>query len=239
MPLGIGMGLSVGAGNGLPLSSSWPSVSDIPPGMLVLDSDGVVKQKRFAVELNGPDSLRFSTSTISLSTTNWSLSWTQSDRAVSAIGNRLLGIYDGERSVVRINQITGGYFRLTLSTDGSNAVAYIDHTNAIVDTRFHSFRIEKIGDNIALIIDGVSVSTSIGTWSATNASIVEFKDSGIDLRPLVLANIKQCDSVSCNDFFPCTEQAGTEIANINSPNRPATLSDATAHTETLVPVSML
>ena len=27
-----------------PPASSWPSVSDIPPGMLVLDSDGVVKQ---------------------------------------------------------------------------------------------------------------------------------------------------------------------------------------------------
>lgn len=45
MSLGIGMGLSVGAGNGLPPATAWPTVADIPPGMLVLDSDGVVKQK--------------------------------------------------------------------------------------------------------------------------------------------------------------------------------------------------
>lgn len=45
MPLGLGLGLGIGKGNIYPPASAWPTVADIPPGALVLDSDGVVKQK--------------------------------------------------------------------------------------------------------------------------------------------------------------------------------------------------
>ena len=44
MPPGLGLGLGIGSGAVCPPASSWPSVSDIPPGKLVLDADGVVKQ---------------------------------------------------------------------------------------------------------------------------------------------------------------------------------------------------
>lgn len=45
MPLGLGLGLGVGRGAVYPPVSSWPTVADIPPGVRVLDADGVVKQK--------------------------------------------------------------------------------------------------------------------------------------------------------------------------------------------------
>ena len=45
MPLGLGLGLGIGSGAIYPPASSWPSVYDIPPGMLVLDADGVLKKK--------------------------------------------------------------------------------------------------------------------------------------------------------------------------------------------------
>ena len=45
MPLGLGLGLGIGKGNIYPPASSWPTVAAIPPGALVLDSDGVVKVK--------------------------------------------------------------------------------------------------------------------------------------------------------------------------------------------------
>ena len=45
MPLGLGLGLGIGSGAIYPPASSWPSVSDIPPGMVVLDAGGVVKIK--------------------------------------------------------------------------------------------------------------------------------------------------------------------------------------------------
>ena len=44
MPLGLGLGLSISNPPPHP-ASSWPSVSDIPPGMVVLDAGGVVKIK--------------------------------------------------------------------------------------------------------------------------------------------------------------------------------------------------
>ena len=41
------------------LVSAWPSVADIPPGMLVLDADGVVKQKRRVFRNEGADYIDF------------------------------------------------------------------------------------------------------------------------------------------------------------------------------------
>ena len=45
----LGLGLGMGVGNKAPLLpvSAFPSVADIPPGALVLDSDGVVKECRW------------------------------------------------------------------------------------------------------------------------------------------------------------------------------------------------
>ena len=236
--LGLGLGMGVGNKASMLPVSAFPSIDAIPPGALVLDSDGGVKACRWAVELNGSDSLRFATSKPNLSGSDWSLSWLQSDRAISAVGNRLLNIFDSGKAVLRLNQIAGGMFRLSLSTDGSTTVAYIDTISPIIDTKFHKFSIEKIGNSIALIVDGIFATMSIGAWSVLTASIVEFRDSGADLRPLVLANIGQGDTIYGNDLFPCTESSGTVIANTYTPSRPATLSDPNAHVKALVPVSL-
>ena len=53
----LGLGLGMGVGNKAPLLpvSAFPSVADIPPGMVVLDSDGAVKKKVKVMKNEGSD----------------------------------------------------------------------------------------------------------------------------------------------------------------------------------------
>lgn len=44
MPLGLGLGLGLQKPT-LSTVSDWPTIADIPQGAVVLDTDGVVKQK--------------------------------------------------------------------------------------------------------------------------------------------------------------------------------------------------
>lgn len=55
MPLGLGLGLGIGKGNIYPPVSAFPTVDAIPPGALVLDSDGVVNECRWGFHNEGTD----------------------------------------------------------------------------------------------------------------------------------------------------------------------------------------
>ena len=53
---------------------NWPTVADIPPGALVLDSDGTVNKKRFVIELNGPDTITFPPVSADMKNNDWEIS---------------------------------------------------------------------------------------------------------------------------------------------------------------------
>ena len=55
--------------------SAFPSVAAIPPGALVLDSDGVVMEKRFTVYMNGPDTLIFAPVASNIKDIDWEFSF--------------------------------------------------------------------------------------------------------------------------------------------------------------------
>ena len=111
----------------------------------------------------------------------------------------------------------------------------------VLDGNFHRIAIGANGNTGYCKIDGVITNTvDITAWrnaahpSVSNNAIYD-SNTTAGTTPLYVADIQQSVNGVLIDSIPCTETTGTTLANITTPSRPATLSDATAHDLAWVP----
>ena len=239
----LGLGLGMGVGNKAPLLpvSAYPTIADIPPGALVLDSDGVVKKKRFVVELNGPDTITFPPVSTDMKNNDWEISLVFNDinpaqsRYSDILRVRKTSEFGAIIFLIYINP--SKKLACELRNDG---VAYQSVvTTGILGQNFEKVRVTKVGTAITLYALGEVKTIDSGGWNAENAFISIVSDYEGQARPLQVSGIQQVLNGVPLDCFPCDSETGTVIANQCRPSRPATLSDATAHVRALVPVSLL
>ena len=220
--------------------NAWPSIADIPQGALVLDSDGVVKQKRFVVELNGPDTLTFQPPASDLKSINWefSICFRDVNSSQNTFSRIIQFMASSLANLIIVANITGG-LEFYLRNDGSNNAHLFRMDSTYNDLEYHKLTFGVYAGVFYAFSEKEPKKTiTIQNWNGTGFTSVLISDTQISIRPLQVSTIKQATS-EIVDCFACDEQSGTVIANACMPSRPATLSDADAHVGTLVPVSLL
>ena len=238
----LGLGLGMGVGNNAPLLpvSAFPTIAAIPPGALVLDSDGVVKEKRFVVELNGPDTLTVLPLSTDLKNTNWEIQLCFMDANKSQTGpSQILRILDSTNALKLSLAITTDK-KLTMELWNGTSWVYGVTTSTVYNSSYNSIVIKKNGSAVSLTALGETKNISSTTsWAYAQIGSVKLSDVNTDVRPLRVCGITQSLNGVVVDKFACKEEYGASLENAINPERPATLSDATAHVGDLVPVSLL
>ena len=238
----LGLGIGMGVGNKAPLLPvyAFPSVSDIPPGALVLDSDGEVKEKRFVVELNGPDTLTFAPISADLKAIDWEFSMLFCDVNPSqSTYSRIVQFLAGSLANIILVASTTGGLEIYLRNDGATTVHSVTMGASYNNSKYHKITFGMAGGLFYAMSENEQKQTiAVPNWTGTGFSSVLISDTQISIRPIQISKIKQVSGSSV-DCFQCNEQTGTAIANQCTPSRPATLSDAAAHVGALVPVSLL
>lgn len=244
MPLGLGLGLGIGKGNIYPPVSAFPTVADIPPGALVLDSDGVVKEYSWVVELNGPDFLFVQTSYTTINVANQKIQVALRDvfAGVSSL-SQFVYMRNADRTafITMYQTALAGVVRAQiLNANGTTFGTVVGPSINTADGDYHEVALLFINSVAYIEVDNVrGVGLSVASWVQPVFSRIDFSDTSAENRPLQVCCIKQEISGSLVDWYKCDESSGAVLANQCDPTRPATLSDSTAHAEALVPVSLM
>ena len=224
--------------------NAWPFVSDIPPGMLVLDADGVVKKKRWVYyPVSESTSTVLSLPLIPALANDWSINVYFLDLDAS-VGADQVFFWKRTLDYIRILQITRSgtdKFNFFVRTASNTLIGTSSVTpNACINKAWNVINLYRIGDTVYLSLNnGAAVSVALNNqWDTNGYSESAFFAWSPAEKPAYLAEFKQCCAGITCDHLPLDEPSGLVARNISAPSRPGVYGE-NSHTEALVPVSML
>lgn len=244
---GLGLGIGLHRGQTYPPVSAWPTIADIPQGVPVLDTDGVVKQKRVVANLDGIDLVTFPFTLPADGTTGpWELEWLMAiDGVPAAIFFPL---------VTKAAESIGSHWRIQIDPAAGNSVVcswrlptMLRSMPGLLDGKFHRFEVVVASDRIGrFIVDGIQAGTDVDltSWAPGVSTAFAIQGSAASGTKTFtkIANVK----VSRNRVFlaniPFNDGAGAICSDVSGNGNNGAISDVhplTFWDSALVPVSML
>ena len=231
--------------------SAWASISDIPPGMLVLGADGVVKKKV------GVGNFVNNNSTTIQDTITCSFGFaTDVDYDISIVSKIEPGTEVGffglfcsgtaaatGRGVWIERAGTQNYFTASLY-DSSGFSQSIGGSSITIDNAFHKIRVKKVSRNIFFSVDDVVKNVSEQTLTVNSFSQIRIGSQAASRSitgQIALVRLVHSDSSQsfCYDF---SEGVGNTLVDKCGNGRNGTITDVSPTnfwSTALVPVSML
>ena len=199
-----------------------------------------MKQKRFVVELNGPDTVTFLPPSSDLKNTDWEIRVCFIDaNQAQANPSQILRILDSASSLKLALAITVDK-KLTMELWNGATWVYGVTTSTTYNNSYNSVVIRKVGASISLkAIGETKTIPTTSSWTYAQIESVRISDINADVRPIRICGIKQSLNNVDVDKFSCTEESGISLENSINPTRQAILSDVNAHVGDLVPVALL
>ena len=235
------------------LASSWPSVSDIPPGAIVLDSDGVIKECRWVGNFvnNNVTTLQ---DTILCNfgfnaNADYELTLIFSSNPSNVVPYFGLFCCGGQGGVATtrglwIERGNLAPYLIAAVFDSSGGIQRLSEGSSLIDNKFYALTIRKIGAAVHYVVDGVIKKTTQQTITVnTFASIVigsqvSSRSIAGQIAKVNLVHSNQEESF-CYDF---TEGGGLTLYDRCGNGRNGEITDALPADfwkKALVPVSLL
>lgn len=221
-----------------------PTIADIPQGAVVLDTDGVVKQKRWVYyPVSESTSKVLVVPLIPDIASDWSLKISFLDLDPSAAGSQVF-FWKRTATNIRLLQITRTStdgFNVTVKKASDTLIGTSPTTvNTCVQGAWNTIELYRIGDLVYLRLNsGAAVSVTLNSqWVTDGYSESSFFAWSLAEKPAYLTEFKQCCAGIACDYIPLDESAGLVARNIVNPSRPASYGE-NSHVAALVPVSML
>lgn len=137
----------------------------------------------------------------------------------------------------QVARTNGGNIYVQIQNTDNTAFLFGVTSKAITDSLYHSLelRFDPENQDVSMFVDDEFIqSWSTVGWMFGNASGFAMQPTE-GFSPLQIPNVKISVDGALLDNIPCTEVSGTTLANLATPSRPATLSDANAHDLAWVP----
>lgn len=244
------VGVYGGRGNVIPYGPGMPYVNEaavlaaLPVGSVVYDMAETVeanrmKRIRYVAELNGPDTINVNYTVDVKTGVAFEFLFRDNIAGVSAtsVFFRLTNV-----STTRVFVFTDSSGRAAAQlrqVDGDTIFGTATKTGNINDGNWHKIRLAFTSTRLTVSIDGdAGTPFDISGWTGNTITLYTHIDNTADVRPCQAAESKVFAGGSLVQYIKMDESSGTTLANTANPSNPATLSDATAHAKTCVPLSL-
>lgn len=240
-------------GPGMQYANEAAVIAAFPVGTPVYDMAETVeanrmKRIRYVVELNGPDLLTLPILSTDLRFLPWEIEWVCNDLATAQVGlNRIFQILNsagGAGTSALISKTT--QTTIVFEFRNSTGAGLFGLFGTVPASGFFKVKIKKGGTTSGTcqlyvndVLQSTSATINYSLWTgADQISAISMSDSTTDLRPYQVLNYRSALDGALRDCVEMSESSGATLVNQCDPARPATLSDATAHAKTCVPLSL-
>ena len=228
-----------------PPASSWPSVSDIPPGMLVLDADGVVKQCRFVANDYVGAYIALDSAPC-LFNENWEIQFTVNSK--STLTDRRIyseGSQTSDVIVLGIGSQASDCKKLRVFLRGSDlSQCDANFSTPVFNGEYNRCKVRRVLNKIGLSVNsGTFEEITIQTSSIIPVSSITYSTIGALIRSGVSADFEgEIFDFQKNGLpiIPLNQNSGKTIFDVNG-NIAGSLVDPNNSfwAKRLIPVSML